>query len=96
MSQYEEEFTDVVVVMVDRPGMTMEDAIERLKAVGLEIAENDPDNDVVEGTIHKSKLGKIKELEFVKYVRSVFEYYAEKEEAESDSEDLDDVDDARR
>jgi hypothetical protein len=95
MSHSEEEYSDVVVVLVDQPGMPMADAIEQLKIAGLDVSETDGDNDVVEGTILTTKIGAIKILEFVKYVRDVFDYYSEKEDEEAESGDLDDVDDAR-
>jgi beta-lactam-binding protein with PASTA domain len=95
MSKAEEEHSDVVVVLVDQPGMTMADAIEQLKSAGLEVSDTDGDNDVVEGTILTAKIGAIKKLTFVKYVRDVFDYYSEKDDEEAQSGDLDDVDDAR-
>jgi len=77
MSHEDAEVTDVVVVLVDEPGMTTQDAANKLTPLGLAITNVDESEGVVEGTIETAKIGSLKKLEFVKYVRQVFTYIAD-------------------
>jgi hypothetical protein len=77
MGHEDAELTDVVVVLVDEPGMTIDDAAKKLVALGLAITNTDPANDVIEGTIETAKVSSLKKQPFVKYVRDVFTYVAD-------------------
>ena len=71
------ELSDVIVVLVDEPGMTTQDAAKKLAELGLMVTDVDEANGVVEGTIETAKIAQLKKLEFVKYVRDVFDYVAD-------------------
>ncbi|HEX4056284.1 MAG TPA: hypothetical protein VHX86_18640 [Tepidisphaeraceae bacterium] len=77
MEHQDNELSDVVVVLVDEPGMTTKAAAEKLKPLGLAVSDVDEDNGVVEGTIETAKARSLEKLEFVKYVRTVFNYIAD-------------------
>lgn len=77
MPHEDEELSDVVVVIVDEPGMSTQDAAKKLAEQGLQVSDVDDPNGVVEGTIASSKIPALKKLEFVKYVRDVFNYVAD-------------------
>jgi hypothetical protein len=77
MSHEEAELSDVVIVLVDEPGMTTADAAKKLSEQGLSVTDIDEDDGVVEGTIETAKIPQLKKLNFVKYVRDVFNYVAD-------------------
>jgi hypothetical protein len=77
MSHEEAELSDVVIVLLDDPGMTIADAAKKLTEQGLSVSDIDESNGVVEGTIETVKLPQLKKLTFVKYVRDVFNYVAD-------------------
>jgi hypothetical protein len=77
MAHQDAELSDVVVVLVDEPGMTTEDAASKLRDLGLTVSDVDEANGVVEGTIETAKIKALIQLEFVKYVRNVFNYIAD-------------------
>jgi hypothetical protein len=77
MEHQDEELSDVVVIIVDEPGMTTQAAAEKLKSAGLAVSDVDEANGAVEGTIETAKVKSLEKLEFVKYVRTVFNYVAD-------------------
>jgi hypothetical protein len=77
MEHQDDELSDVVVILVDEPGMTTRDAAEKLKGTGLSVSNVDEDNGAVEGTIETAKVKSLENLELVKYVRTVFKYIAD-------------------
>jgi hypothetical protein len=77
MEHCDQELSDVVVIIVDEPGMTTAQAADKLKAAGLAISNVDEANGAVEGTIETAKAKSLEKLEFVKYVRTVFNYIAD-------------------
>ncbi len=77
MEHNDDELSDVVVIIVDEPGMTTAEAAEKLKGAGLEVSSVDEPNGAVEGTIETAKVKSLQKLEFVKYVRTVFNYIAD-------------------
>jgi hypothetical protein len=77
MGHHDAELSDVVVVLVDEPGMTTQDAANKLALLGLLICEVNELEGMVEGTIETIKVGSLKTVEFVKYVRHVFSYIAD-------------------
>jgi len=68
--------TEVVVVLDKAYEDRLKDALDQLKALGLEVISADDDNSVIEGTIDASKVGAMEKLECVDYVRKVFTYAA--------------------
>ena len=84
MENQDDELSDVVVVLVDEPGMTTQAAAEKLKPLGLDVSNVDEENGVVEGTIETAKVKSLENLEFVKYVRKVFDYVTESGDADKD------------
>jgi hypothetical protein len=77
MAGQEAELSDVMVVLVDEPGMSTADAAEKLRTLGLVVSSIDQANGVVEGAIETAKIQLLRQLKFVKYVRIVFTYIAE-------------------
>jgi len=77
MNHQDEELSDVMVVLVDEPGMTAADAAVKLKDLGLAVTDIDEANCVIEGTIETAKIKSLQTLQFVKYVRDVFNYVAD-------------------
>ncbi|MGD0390207.1 MAG: hypothetical protein ABSC42_14770 [Tepidisphaeraceae bacterium] len=100
MAHQDAELSDVVVVLVDEPGMTTQDAANKLRDLGLAVSDIDEDDDVVQGTIETAKITLLEQLEFVKHVRSVFNYMADyppgdPRNLDRDNDDLDsEADDA--
>ncbi|MGD0461501.1 MAG: hypothetical protein ABSB74_03330 [Tepidisphaeraceae bacterium] len=77
MEHQDDELSDVVVIIVDEPGMTTQAAAQKLKSLGLSVSDVDEENGAVTGTIETTKLKSLQKLEFVKYVRTVFNYIAD-------------------
>jgi hypothetical protein len=77
MDHCDAEVTDVVVVLQEDPGMTVENAVLKLQTEGLSVSDIDQGNSVVEGTILSEKVKGLEKLPFVKYVRNVFSYTAD-------------------
>jgi len=77
MAHDDAELSEVIVVLVDEPGMTTQDASKTLTDHGLLVSDVDEANGVVEGTIETTKIGELKKLGFVKYIRDVFNYTAD-------------------
>ena len=77
MNHHDAEMTDVVVVLDGQGQQSVEQAIERLKALGLEITDVQNDEGVVEGSIDSCKVPALKTVPGVCYVRSVFSYIAD-------------------
>jgi hypothetical protein len=84
------ELSDVVVVMIDEPGMTIQDASKKLTELGLAVSDVDEADGVVEGTIETEKVAALKKLPFVKYVRDVFNYLADFAPGDPRNHDKDD------
>jgi len=53
------------------------EAVEKLKALGMTVSNVDEDDSVVEGDIDSSKLAELEKLDCVDYVRTVFSYIAD-------------------
>ena len=77
MEHQDDELSDVVVIIVDEPGMTTQAAAQKLKSLGLSVSDVDEENGAVTGTIETAKLKSLQKLDFVKYVRTVFNYIAD-------------------
>jgi hypothetical protein len=90
MDHQDDELTDVMVVLVDEPGMSAADAAAKLKGLGLAVSDIDDANGVIEGTIETAKVKSLNSLEFVKYVRNVFNYVADYPPGDPRNQDTDD------
>lgn len=77
MDHQDAELSDVFIVLVDEPGMTVQDAAKKLGGLGLLVTDVDESDGVVEGTIETAKIAALKKLPFVKYVRDVFKFIAD-------------------
>jgi hypothetical protein len=77
MGHEDAELSEVIVVLVDEPGTTTQDAAKKLAELGLAVSDIDESDGVVSGTIETAKLAQVKKLEFVKYIREVFNYVAD-------------------
>jgi hypothetical protein len=77
MGHEDAEVSEVVIVLVDEPGMTTQDAAKKLAELGLAVSDIDEPDGVVSGTIESAKIAQLKKLEFVKYIRDVFDYVAD-------------------
>jgi ribosomal protein L4 len=75
-----EKYISEVTIVLDKSCQDQpktNEAIEKLKALGMSVTNVDEDDSVVEGDIDSSKLGELEKLECVDYVRTVFSYIAE-------------------
>ena len=77
MNHHDAEIADVVIVLNQQGQEPLDAAIGRLKALGLEIVDTNPDEGVVEGSIDADKVHDLKKVPGVSYVRSVFTYTAD-------------------
>ena len=77
MNHHDAEITDVVVVLDGQGGQSMDAALAKLKACGLEVCSVRNDEGVIEGSIDTSKVHDLKAVPGVCYVRSVFTYTAD-------------------
>jgi hypothetical protein len=68
------EITEMVVVLDKRWEAKLPDAVQQLKALGVEIYSADDDNSVVEGCVESHKVPEIEKLDCVDYVRKVMTY----------------------
>ena len=71
------EITEVVIVLTAPYENRMAEAVEKLKAAGMEIDRTDDDNDIVEGTIESWKIDALRKVDCVNYVRTVMTYIAD-------------------
>ncbi len=92
MNHRDAELTDVLVVLVDEPGMTPQDAAKMLADKGLSVSDVNETEGIIEGTIKTASVGSLKELHFVKYVRGVFSYTADYPPDDPRNQDTDDDD----
>ena len=76
MSHHDADITDVVVVL-DCPQERMEEIVAQLKNCGLQPANVDAEERVVEGSIESPRVHDLQKVECVRYVRSVFTYTAD-------------------
>lgn len=77
MNHHDAEMTDVVIVFDCKGKEPIEDAVRRLRELGMEVCEVNADEGVVEGNIDSTKVPELKTLPGVCYVRSVFSYVAD-------------------
>ena len=68
--------SEIVVVLDKRWENDLTGALEHLKKCGMEVAQADDDNSVVEGQIETYKVHDLEKLDCVDYVRKVFSYDA--------------------
>ena len=66
--------TDIVVVLDKAYEEKLNEAVEKLKAAGMEVSNADDDNSVVEGSVETYKLHGLEKLDCVDYVRKVMSY----------------------
>ena len=78
MANHEDaEITEIIVVISKAGENYMNEAVEKLKAAGVEIFSTDEENDVVEGAVESALLAEIQKIPGVNYVRSVETYIAD-------------------
>jgi len=77
MATREEEELDVDVVLKGEYAGRNDEAVEQLRANGLNVAGEVSPEGVIEGTIRADRLSDLKRLDCVADVRSVFPYIAE-------------------
>lgn len=87
MNHHDAEIADVFIVLSDQGQEPIDQAIGRLKAVGLEIVDTNPDEGVIEGSICADKVHDLKKVPGVSYVRSVFTYTADYPEGDPRDQD---------
>jgi hypothetical protein len=79
--------SDVVVILEEEPGISIEQAADKLKGLGVIVTDIDRENDVIEATVQADRIAELKKLPFVKYVRDVFDWVSEQQEQEEDVDD---------
>jgi FlaA1/EpsC-like NDP-sugar epimerase len=89
----EAEITEVVIVLTAAYENRMAEAVEKLKAAGMEIDSTDDDNDVVNGEIESAKLDALRKVDCVNYIRTVMTYIAEYPPGDPRNTDAPDDDD---
>jgi hypothetical protein len=100
MDHHDADISDVIIILHEEMGGTLDDALLKLMEWCISIGEVDRDEGAVQATVESTKLKTLEQLSFVKYVRRVFEYTADfppgdPRNLDPDSEDSDgDVDDA--
>jgi hypothetical protein len=75
-----EKYISEVTIVLDRSYMDQpktNEAIERLKVLGMSVTNVDEDDSVVEGDIDSAMLGELELLDCVDYVRTVFSYISD-------------------
>ena len=77
MNHRDAEITDVLVVLDCQGEEAVNDALGKLKSLGLEVVDVSNDEGVIEGSIDAAKVGDLKSVPGVCYVRSVFTYTAD-------------------
>jgi hypothetical protein len=78
MSNHQDaEITEIVVIINKASENYMNEAVEKLKAAGVEIFSTDEENDVVEGAVESSKVEEIRKIAGVNYIRTVSTYIAD-------------------
>jgi hypothetical protein len=77
MIHRETEITEVVIVINESWCGKLTEAVEHVKAVGLEVFSTDDDEGVVTGSIESYKLGALEKVPSVNYVRMVQTYIAD-------------------
>jgi hypothetical protein len=77
MNHHDAEITEVVVVLDGKGDDSVNQAIGRLKELGLQVSDTKSDEGVIEGTIDASRVSDLKTVPGVCYVRSVFSYTAD-------------------
>jgi hypothetical protein len=87
------EITEVVIVLTTAYENRMAEAVETLKAAGMEVDSTDDDNDVVNGEIETSKLDALRKLDCVNYIRTVMTYIADYPPGDSRNKDAAEDDD---
>jgi hypothetical protein len=71
------EITEIVVVLEKIFENRLHEAVEILKAAGMDVFSSDEEDNVVEGAIESVKLVEIQKIPGVNYVRSVLTYIAD-------------------
>jgi hypothetical protein len=69
-------YSEVVVLLEELTSEQTAQAVELLKAAGLDVWRVDDDRSIVEGTIDAAKAHDLKSVPNVRYVRTVFTYEA--------------------
>ena len=59
------EIADVVVVLADDPGISIDDAIAKLRSAGLSVSDIDANEGVIEGTVELCKMPNLRQFPFV-------------------------------
>jgi len=77
MNHHDAEIADVVLVLDCQGQEAVDEAMGRLKALGLEVVDANPEEGVIEGSIDAAKVHELKGVPGVSYVRSVFTYTAD-------------------
>jgi hypothetical protein len=77
MNHHDAEITEVVVVLDCKGEQAVNEALGKLRGLGLEVFNINGDEGVIEGSIDASRVHELKSVPGVCYVRSVFSYTAD-------------------
>jgi len=90
MNHHDAEITDVVVVLDCRDQMAVQESVAQCKSMGMEVADINAEEGVIEGSIESARVPDLKKVPGVSYIRSIFTYIADY--PTSDPRDKDGVD----
>jgi hypothetical protein len=77
MNHRDAEITEIVVVIHEQFCKRLNEAVEKLKQLGVEIFSFDCDEGVINGSIETYKLPELEKVDCVNYVRPVMTYIAD-------------------
>jgi hypothetical protein len=77
MNHHDAEITEVVVVLDCKGEQAVNEALGKLKEMGLQVSNINSNEGVIEGCIDASRVHDLKLVSGVCYVRSVFSYTAD-------------------
>ena len=71
------QLSEVTIVLDKRWEDRLQDAVEQLRAAGVQVSSANDDNSVVEGVVATGLIHHLEKMECVDYVRTVFSWVAD-------------------
>ena len=77
MDHRDAQIADIIVVLDQCTKEFVDNAVKQLDGMGVDVADVDANEGVIEGTVDASRVKEIEKLPCVKYVRTVLNYTAD-------------------